>query len=286
VSTFFEVLDRIRPHLSTVDSSDADETQTPVPVLPAPVTGPERALVLDAKARDGRPDHTVITVPLRESALDAEDYLTRIRGRLVGAEEANRNNQFWSTGDLVFGVGSVAGGPLNWLHEERHIVGALVEATLKHGPQAAASGTASGIGAGGGQPHIEAESTMWSWIYPNETRVVREAAAAGDLYYSMECISKQVECYGPGGCGRVMAYADTVQRNEAACEHIRDRSSVRRLINPVFQGAALIVPPVRPGWANANADIIRRAAASERLQEFTEGQTEIAAQIFSFILDG
>lgn len=275
MSAFFEVLDRIRPRLEALQAVQPEQAPADAN-LDEPHR--ERALVVDSSFTDGRPARTVVTVPIRENALNAEDYFTRISGRLVGAEEANRNNQFWTTGDLVFGVGSVAGGPLNWLHNERHIVGALTAASLQQPPAQAA-----GSHAWTRQPHIAAESVLWSYIYPDETRTVRNAAEAGDLYYSMECISKEVECYGPSGCGRVMAYADTVQRNEGACEHVRDRSSVRRLINPVFQGAALIVPPVRPGWANAHADIVKRAAASEQLQEFTEGQTAVAAQILAFI---
>lgn len=338
MSSIFEVLDRIKPVLPSTASTGHPQLRQQA-----------HSLVIDAT--NGGDSRTVITVPVEESALDPESFVTRIRGRLVGAEEANRNNQFWSTGDLVFGVGSVAGGPLNWLHDEKRIVGAITDARLVGGPgrdgakaatvsaedrrKMAKSGQAMPDGSfpipdeehlrsaiklartpaqrrhvikrakalgksalipdswreaagedvrdlAAQQPHIEAESVLWSFIYPQETHVVRDAAAAGSLFYSMECVSKTVECFGPTGCGKVMAYADSVQRNEAACPHVRDRSSIRRLINPVFLGAAVIVPPVRPGWANAHADVIRRAAASEHVQEFTGGDVELGAQILSF----
>lgn len=337
--SIFEVLDRIKPVLPSTAPTGHDELRQQA-----------RSLVVDT-TNDGK-HRTVITVPIEESALDPESYVTRIRGRLVGAEEANHNRQYWSTGDLVFGVGSVAGGPLNWLHEERRIVGAITDARLVGGPQRddakaatvsaedrrkmAKSGSAMPDGSfpipdeehlrsaiklahtpaqrrhvikrakalgksnlipdtwrdsaaeeqlrelAAEQPHIEAQSVLWSFIYPDETKTVRDAAAAGSLFYSMECVSRSVECFGPTGCGKVMAYADSVQRNDSACEHVRDRSSIRRLINPVFLGAAVIVPPVRPGWANAHADVIRRAAASEQVQTFTDGDAELGGQILSF----
>ncbi len=269
MSAFFETLDRIRPRLEVLQEPLQDSQA-------AAASEPARSLVVETARA------AVVTLPIRESALNYEDFLTRINGRLVGAEQPNRNNQFWTTGDLAFGVDSVVGGPLNWLHEERHIVGALLQAELKQeAKQLASSGSHAWTG-----PHIEARSVMWSFLWPAETAAVKQAAATGDLYYSMECVSREVECTGPSGCGRVMSYADSVMRSAAACEHVRERSAVRRLINPVFQGAALIVPPVRPGWANAHAEVMKRAAASEELQAFTDGQVEVAAQILSFVSDG
>lgn len=266
---YFEVLDRIKP-----------QVPAPEPIVPPLTVQPltpvarqtSRALVIDA------PDKTVITVSVETASLDPEDFLTRISGRLVGAEEANSNGQFWTTADLEFGVNTVSGGPLNWLHDDRKIIGSLVDAQLvaKHPATAAAADTPT---------HIKADSVVWSYIYPSETAVIREAAAAKKLYYSMECISKNVECAGPNGCGQLMTYADAHHKTEKACEHVRARASHRRFINPIFQGSAVIVPPVQPGWSNANADLIRRASASrtgQQASEFTDDEV-LAAQILQFV---
>jgi hypothetical protein len=36
----------------------------------------------------------------------------------------------------------------------------------------------------------------------------------------------------------------------------------RRFVDPTFGGAAVIVPPVRPGWANADARVLMPQAAA------------------------
>lgn len=270
--SIFEVLDRIKP---TLPAPPREESRLSPALEPRenraePV---QQALIANANGR------TVITVPVETAALNAEDFITRVSGRLVGADQPNSNKQYWTTADLEFGLPSVAGGPLNWLHDEKHIVGALTAADLMKPAEeelreaAAKQQTAPG-------PHIKADSVMWSYIYPGETRIVQEAARSGSLYYSMECISKSMACVG---CGHEMDYMDCIGRTERACAHIRDRAAARRFINPVFQGAALIVPPIKPGWKDANAEVLKRAAANEQLQQFADGNEALAAQILEFI---
>ncbi len=273
---YFETLDRIKPPTMRPAVQMVGDA---APGVGGPLGGwdqvqqEQAALVIDAR------DRTVVTVPIDESGLheeaglDQNNFITRLRGQLVGAEEANRNGQFWATGDLNFGIGSVAHGPLNWLHQGRHIIGCLTEAQMRTAQQADGKQR---------PPHIEAESMIWSWIYPNETRIIREAAATSGLYYSMECISREVQCVGPNGCNRKMAYLDAYLRNERACEHVRAKAAVRRLINPVFQGAAVIVPPIAPGWADAHADVVQKASHNESIMRFTAGDELLAAQILAF----
>ncbi len=281
---YFDVLDRIKPAVF-----DTGALSTITADVGSGLPGErEIALVVDT------PDRTIVTVPITANALspappatgsnppalDSETFLTRIRGRLVGAEQANRNGQFWSTGDLVFGMKSVVGGPLNWLHQDRKIIGALTDAELIRPTRAAA--------AAGQWPHpyIAAGSVVWSYLFPGETQVIREAAAQNKLYYSMECVSGSVQCFGEKGCGRVVAYADATNRNENCCDHIRAKASTRRFIDPVFQGAAVIVPPVAPGWADANVELLRRANASAETMQFADGDENLAAQILEFVRAG
>jgi hypothetical protein len=273
---FFDVLDRIKP---------SDLVAQPLFTDPHPNGSPtsadqliprqqSRALVIDT------PDKTVITVGVESAALDPEEFLTRITGRLVGAEQANDNGQFWAAEDLEFGIGSVAHGPLNWLHNEHKIIGCLTGASLVERATSASAAI---------EPtHIRADAVMWSYLFPGETMVVREAAAASKLFYSMECVSKNVQCAGPNGCGATMAYTDAHNKTEKACAHIRDRASYRRFIKPAFQGAAVIVPPVQPGWSNASADVLRRVGASKEgraLAAFTDDEV-LASQILKFIANG
>lgn len=215
---------------------------------PAEEVAPERAFVLQAES--GR---TVITAPVREIASGNGAY-TYLHGRLVGADTPNGNGALWSTGDLELGEGTVAGGPLNWLHDESKIIGCLLDGNLV---KASREEAATGVG-----NHIASSAAVWRFLYPGETATIQRAAAGGELYYSMECISRQVACIdtpGRPGCGEAFDYSDYDAGN--VCTHLRERSSIRRFVDPLFLGAAVIVPPVRPGWGHANVELAREAAA-------------------------
>lgn len=206
---------------------------------PAFEVEPERAFVLHAES--GR---TVITAPIREVAKTNETF-AYITGRLVGADQPNRNNALWTSGDLQMAEHTVAGGPLNWLHDENHIIGCLLDGSFKED---------ASIG-----NHIESRAAVWSFLYPHETAVIERAAMNGECFYSMECISREVSCVGSYGCEQSFSYAD--YNAGRTCAHLKDRTSTRRFVDPIFQGAAIIVPPVSPGWANASVDLERQAAA-------------------------
>ena len=296
--SFLDIRDRLRPRLVwpnlpgqvTVEQAIAEvEAETSAqPEVPTGTSTPESAEV--AKISGGAhafavesqdTGKIVVTVPAtRETALaSAEDFLLRLSGRLVEAERANLNGAFWSSGDLEFGLPSVAMGPLNWLHQERKVVGVLSSAQLVRPGELASSTSFGGTGAhmttttnlvhgtgvngralaSLGNPYIRADALVWKWLYPVEAREVERASDARQLWYSMECVSRQIECVGDNGCGKVVPYRE--RSSENACSHMRERSAQRRLVDPIFQGAAIIVPPVKPGWADADLAVTRQAAA-------------------------
>ena len=54
-----------------------------------------------------------------------------------------------------------------------------------------------------GPVHIVATAAVWRFLFPKEAQTIERAAQGGDLYYSMECISRQVACVdtpGRPGC--------------------------------------------------------------------------------------
>lgn len=226
--TVIDLRDRLRPRL---------------PVATRPVThAPER--VPPAFAVENPDSHrVVIAQPVESASWTHDDFLLKFRGRLVEAEHANRNGAFWSQNDLEFGLPSVGHGPLNWGHDATSIIGTLVEPALIKAEQAAAAGVG---------PHIQTGAVMWAFLNPEKARLLRGYIESGQAWLSMECVSQEIACVGPNGCGRTMPYADAQLRRGAACQHIRERSSHRRFVKPVFQGAAVIVPPQVPGWAGAD----------------------------------
>lgn len=227
-----------------------------------PSSSIERAFVHHAAS--GR---TIITAPVSETArqvaASGNTGFLYLHGRFVEADNANDNGAYWSSEDLQLAQRSVAGGPLNWLHEETHIVGTLLDGRFVD-RQAAAEW---GVGA-----HIQSTAAMWRFLFPKESDIVEKAAADSNLYYSMECVSETVTCLdrpGRPGCGEEFAYPDFLGRR--ACAHLNQRQSAARFNQPLFLGGALIVPPVRPGWANADVDVVRQAAAVTEAHQLAAG---------------
>jgi len=223
--------------------------------------GRERAFVTHAES--GR---TVITAPVREIARTNEGF-TYLQGRFVEADNANSNGALWTTEDLQMGGSTVAGGPLNWLHDDRKIVGALLQGEMVRETASRRIGN-----------HIVADAAVWRFLFPEEARTIEKASADGALYYSMECISREVGCLdtpGRPGCGEKFSYADYDAGK--TCGHLRERSSVRRFINPIFLGGAVIVPPVLPGWSQAEASVVRQAAQLTEEAQLDLGKVQAQA---------
>lgn len=240
METVIEIRNRLRAERPARRPSDGS-----VSTLPQRLIDPAFAM------EDAESQRVTITTPMREAAAKDPGVLA-LSGRLVEAEHANRNGAFWTQKDLEFGLPSVAMGPLNWLHQERKIVGALRDPRLVSAEQAAAEDPNVGT-------HIATDAVVWSYIYPEEASAVRRYIEMGRAWLSMECVAASIQCTGPNGCGLTMPYADAMSRSGAACDHVKERASHRRFVDPVFRGAGIIVPPVEPGWANANLGAQRAA---------------------------
>jgi hypothetical protein len=271
-----ELIDRMRPRITVV----REEARACPPAGGGQKTLP--SFVIEGAAK------TVITVPLEltpevaagpSANIEADDFLLRLSGRLVEAGRANGNGAFWAQEDLEFGLPSVAHGPLNWLHDEQRVVGALTSAKLVGGT----TREAAGVGA-----HIRSDAVLWRWLAPREAAVLAEQAGLKQAYFSMECISRQIQCTGENGCGQVMDYLDAQGKTEKACQHVRERSSHRRFVSPIFQGAAIIVPPTKPGWAQADLEVVKPGeklaeAAGLELQGLSDEQAaNMLGQIVSY----
>lgn len=164
-------------------------------------------------------------------------YYTEFEGRLVSSG-TNLNGATWTDEDLQFGLSSVAGGPLNYLHEARTVVGCLMEAEQ----DALTSG----------ETFIKVRGVVWNWLYPGVVGELQENYSRDSAWLSMECVSKSVQCIS---CGTSVAYH--AARNPAlACDHILNRSAPVRFAAPTFLGAALIFPPESPGWPGATVDYV------------------------------
>jgi hypothetical protein len=180
-----------------------------------------------------------------------------IAGRYVAADSPNRNGAYWSTADLEMGEPTVANGPVNWLHEGRHVIGAIAGSQLVTREHAAEGEIGT---------HIVALGAVWPWLYPDEAAMIQQASEAGSLWFSMECISREVACLAEG-CEHTADYrAYMLERETARCEHMNE-GAPRRFVDPIFQGVGIIVPPVRPGWAEADARVTQAQTEQVVLRE-------------------
>ena len=194
-----------------------------------------------------------------------------ITGRYVEADAPNRNAAYWSTADLEVGQPTVAHGPINWLHEERHIIGAIADSKLVLSRESAAEGEVGN--------HIVALGAIWPFIYPEEARMIRDASESNQLWFSMECVSRAIACLADD-CEVELPYGDYMRQKASRCEHMND-GAPRRFIDPVFEGAGIIVPPVRPGWARADARVLmpQAAALAERQAAAFDGMETSSAEM-------
>jgi hypothetical protein len=147
--------------------------------------------------------------------------------------------------------------------------GSVAATSSASAPASSGSGaTATAALEGKGSAKIEALSGMWSHIFPFESAIIDQADEAGALFYSMEVRGTHVHCAGPNGCDKSFDY----MKSEDHCSHIKERSSIRHIVNPTFRGGALIIPPVKPGWASAHANVYEQAIRDEasRYAELTE----------------
>jgi hypothetical protein len=196
-----------------------------------------------------------------ERASKGNPYMLWLQGRFVEAEKANRNGAFWSTEDLQFGEMSVKHGPLNWLHDEQTVVGTIADNALI---SPAAVEQAGVLDSAMPRPFMAAVSAVWRWVHPDKAEQIERAAGQGKLWYSMECVAREMSCVSDEthqGCGQSFDYIKAMTQPHATCEHIATRTSARRMVDPAFLGGAVILPPTQPGWGAANVELVRQAAS-------------------------
>lgn len=190
-------------------------------------------------------------------------FITWIAGDFVEGDNPNSNRQFWTAGDLELAEYSIKFAPLNMVHKFRTPVG-FYAATRKVKLERSlsvvgADGAADTVTQPQGSMKIQALSGIWSHIFPWETALAEAADDKGLLFYSMECRGTHLICAGDQGCGQEFEYL----KPDTHCEHLLERSSIRHIVNPTFRGGALIVPPTKPGWKEARAEVITDAVMQE-----------------------
>lgn len=206
-----------------------------------------------------------------EKYIRSNDHHGWILGKYVEADQANLNRQFFELEDLRESAGTLVHAPLNIGHAYPP-VGAFVATELLY-PETADDGA--------GNPFLEALSVMWKSAFPVEFKAVEAAYKAGKLAYSMEAKPSTVTCGGDHGCGQTFEYAG--RTDPTYCSHInKPTTDTYRVLNkPDFTGGALIIPPVMPGWANA--DVTQVASRRETSMAEQEETYDVIAEEFAHL---
>lgn len=194
---------------------------------------------------------------------ESNPMISWIAGDFVEADNANSNTQFWTAGDLELAEYTIRYAPLNMVHKFRQPIGFYAATKTVSLEREEAKELSKPIEKAGSMK-IQALSGLWTHIFPFEAAQAEAADEEGLLFYSMECRGTHLTCgtdesKNLQGCGKTFDYMQI----DTHCEHLLERSSVRHIVAPTFRGGALIVPPVRPGWKNANASILSEAVMQE-----------------------
>jgi len=172
-----------------------------------------------------------------------------IAGRYVQANATNSNGHYWTFDDVQKGERTIKYTPLNVLHEWKRPVGVFVETKIVQREDRI--GDTERL-----LPEIQALSLLWGANFPELAEHVRAAHADKHLWYSMECIAESKQCLV---CESIYPFRAPAS---AVCEHLAtSRVSPRRFINPTFLGGALVFPPARPGWKDADITEVARLTA-------------------------
>lgn len=177
-----------------------------------------------------------------------------VLGRYVEADNPNGNGQAWRLSGLEAAIPNMSLMPLNINHERNQVVGATAGAELLFD-------STSDIA----NPIVEVVAAYWRSYNPETLIDVEKAFNEGKLFFSQECVGSHVTCSGEGSCGQSFPYMGPF--DESYCDCINSRESSRVIENPLFLGAALIVPPINPGWKSADIKEIAKHVSDEVANE-------------------
>lgn len=191
-----------------------------------------------------------------------------LKGQYVEADEANRNGDEWTAGELSIKSLTPVLMPVTVMHDMRSAVGTIADARLLT-PEADSVPRA----------RIDTTLAIWEHRFPEVAAEVRANAKQSTLMQSMECLSPYYDC---SVCGTMMHRTANWEKEWRAhvAEHTLkavsgDRSPARKLRNVTFTGVGLIFGTRGARGAMPSAHLeVEELAAMHR--EAHEGSTKRA----------
>lgn len=198
-----------------------------------------------------------------------------LMGHFVEADRLNENGYLFGLEDLIQAHPTVVHRPLNMGHHEHHNIGTFVATELLFPANVPAS--ADGVM---DKPYVEALASMWKNVYVAEHLAIVGAQRLGASYFSMEAVPASLTClFTENGveCGQTFPFDGLW--SPTYCQHMQDDlRSPKKLNDPRFIGGAVIIPPLKPGWRQAD---LAEVAANELVRRHGEQAEAIYAHMAS-----
>lgn len=124
---------------------------------------------------------------------------------------------------------------------------------------------------------VRYDGTIWCPSTPNGTFLARRRGTVFWTGNSMEAVPKTLTCAGNGdgspGCGRAFAYQG--RQDPSYCEHLNAPGAHKLMNKPRFTAGALVLPPARPAWKDADVTQLARYEDTDQLEAaYTQVATE------------
>lgn len=177
-----------------------------------------------------------------------------VLAKYVEADNANSNQQYWSLEGLQSSVGSIENTPMNLGHKSHSIIGSWSNAELLY-PDAATAGDTQE------HPYVETLGVFWRYYFNDLMPLIESAYESSSLAVSMECVADSVTCVGENSCGETYDYMGPF--HDSYCAGINGRTTAKQFNNPHFLAGALLLPPDKPGWSNADVKELASLSSDE-----------------------
>jgi 8-oxo-dGTP pyrophosphatase MutT (NUDIX family) len=186
----------------------------------------------------------------------------------------NRNGNMF-VGDIHKAARRIPMTPLNMLHQKKHVFGTFVGTNIID-PRKMRAVDSLELPPDAAQdralppdkmpfPYIEALSAIWRYHFKEEWNALKQAHDQGACFFSMEAVADSLTCMTSGCCDTTYPYRGT--RDPSYCDSLNQPRAKKALNNPWFVGGAAVIPPGRPGWANADITRMMTMAMEEHPEE-------------------
>lgn len=158
------------------------------------------------------------------------EHIMWLRGQYVEGDRANRNGQYWSSGELALKSLTPRFMPVTVMHDPRTAVGLIADTKLLT-PDADKVPLS----------RIDTALAIWSHRFPEIAEECNHNYAQGTLMQSMECTAPHYDCIE---CGQVFVKMPNGAERANWCTHLNEAAEtgipVRRLRDVTFTGTGLI----------------------------------------------